>query len=212
MDWRGSNSTEEHFKITPVQTNLDASERDSKGLALLLFSFISWSLVSLVPWNKLLRPATLPFWMARKDCRRYSSRALRALWLLSSSAALERRTGWNEWEEWEEDTLEIQTAIYPFSYKTTYYLYSLYDLILRTVKLQCITTEMADWVTTLVLHRQAHQHARPELWMTWSLLAITEPLHLTLALARRRKILFQDIFSTGSKPSFIFQERMLSTA
>lgn len=156
-DWRGSNSTENYFRVTPVQTNLDAAERDSKGLALLLFSFISWSLFRLVPWNKLLRPATLPFWMARKDCRRYSSRALRALWLLSSSAALERRTGWNEWEGWGGETLEIQTAIYPFPYTTTYYLYSLCDLILRTYKWQRTIKEIANWMASLVLQIQA-QH------------------------------------------------------
>lgn len=98
-DWRGSNSAENCFKITAAQTDLDAADRDSKGLALLLFSLISWSLFRFVPWNRWLRPATLPFWMARRDCRRYSFRALRALWLLSSSAALERRTGRNKREE-----------------------------------------------------------------------------------------------------------------
>jgi len=93
--------------------------------------------------------------MARKDCRRYSSRALRALWLLSSSAALERRTGWDEWEGWGGETLEIQTATYPFPYRT-YYLCVLYDLTLRTFKLQCTTKEMANWMTSLMLHIQAH--------------------------------------------------------
>lgn len=52
---------------------------------------------------------------------------------------------------WGGETLEIQTAIYPFPYTTTYYLYSLYDLILRTYKWQRTIKEIANWMASLVL-------------------------------------------------------------
>lgn len=139
----------ETSKTTPAQTNLDAAG-DSKGLALLLFSLIWWSLLRFVPWNRWLRPATLPFWMARRDCRRYSSRALRALWLLSSSAALERRTGRDEREQRVR-----KTGAHPSADRAAQCLYSYIRWFYKCI--DCDTLPKADsWMASPMLQTWAH--------------------------------------------------------
>lgn len=77
----------------PILTHLSGPVRDDGGLV----HGSWWSLASCSwfwpsSWNMVLRPATVPFWIARSEWRRYSSRARWARRLLSSSAALILRT------------------------------------------------------------------------------------------------------------------------
>lgn len=91
--------TRPRFKGPPEpQTHLMGTARGSGGPEL---GSGWWSLASCSwfwprPWNMQLSPATVPFWMAHSEWRRYSSQARRACRLHSSSAALILRTATGE--------------------------------------------------------------------------------------------------------------------
>lgn len=164
-DWRRRNSIENYFKVTNQPGCCRKRQQRACTVVVQLYLLIVIQACTLEQITQASHSSLLDGTQGLSSVFVPGPACLVAPFLICSFGAAH----WVEWMGRGGRRDFRITAIYPFPYRTTYYLYSLHDLILRTFKWQCTIKEMANWMTSLMLQIQGTtRRSMPGLSYQWS--------------------------------------------